>query len=194
MTEGLDSKICNKCNEQKLFSEFHKHPECKYGRKAKCKNCLKKRDSDYRLTEAYFQSQLRYKSSKKWRDSFQKWKKKKRKEDPLFALNELISSIVKFALNKNKLKKTKRSKEILGCDIDFFKKYLESKFEPWMNWENRGLYNGKENYGWDIDHIIPISQAKTIEEVYKLSHYTNLQPLCSRINRDVKRDKLDFNK
>lgn len=30
---------------------------------------------------------------------------------------------------------------------DFFKKYLESKFEDWMNWENRGLYNGELNYG-----------------------------------------------
>ena len=35
-----------------------------------------------------------------------------------------------------------------------------------MNWENYGLYNGELNYGWDIDHIIPISSAKTEEEVY----------------------------
>ena len=24
----------------------------------------------------------------------------------------------------------------------------------------------------------------------KLNHYTNLQPLCSKINRDIKKDKL----
>ena len=55
-----------------------------------------------------------------------------------------------------------------------------------MNWENRGLYNGELNYGWDLDHIIPICKAKTDEEVYKLNHYTNFQPLCSKINRDIK--------
>ena len=44
-------------------------------------------------------------------------------------------------------------------------------------WENYGLYNGELNYGWDIDHIIPISTAKTEEEIIKLNHYTNLQPL-----------------
>ena len=39
-----------------------------------------------------------------------------------------------------------------------------------------------ENHGnckncWHIDHKIPISSPKTEEEIYKLNHYTNLQPL-----------------
>jgi HNH endonuclease len=59
-----------------------------------------------------------------------------------------------------------------------------------MNWENRGLYNGDFNYGWDIDHIIPISSAKTEEEIYKLNHFTNLQPLCSKYNRDLKSNNI----
>jgi len=57
-----------------------------------------------------------------------------------------------------------------------------------MNWNNRGLYNGELNYGWDIDHIIPLSSAENEEDLYKLSHYTNLQPLCSYTNRYIKRD------
>ena len=57
-----------------------------------------------------------------------------------------------------------------------------------MTWENRGLYNGEFNYGWDIDHIIPLSSAETEEDIIKLNHYTNLQPLCSKINRDIKKD------
>lgn len=64
----------------------------------------------------------------------------------------------------------------------------DSKFEPWMTWGNRGLYNGELNYGWDIDHIIPVSSAETEEGVIKLNHYTNLQPLCSKVNRDIKKD------
>ena len=59
-----------------------------------------------------------------------------------------------------------------------------------MNWNNYGLWNGELNYGWDIDHIIPISSAKTEEEIIKLNHYSNLRPLCSQINRYVKKDKL----
>jgi hypothetical protein len=80
--------------------------------------------------------------------------------------------------------------ENLGCSLEELKIFLESKFEPWMNWNNYGKYNGEINYGWDIDHIIPLSIAKSEEEIYKLSHYTNLQPLCSKFNRDIKKDKI----
>ena len=39
-----------------------------------------------------------------------------------------------------------------------------------------------------MDHIIPISIAETEEDIIRLNHYTNLQPLCSKVNRDIKRD------
>ena len=59
-----------------------------------------------------------------------------------------------------------------------------------MTWENWGKYNGELNYGWDIDHIIPLSSAKTEDDIIRLNHYTNLQPLCSYTNRHIKRDKI----
>ena len=74
-----------------------------------------------------------------------------------------------------------------------FKKYLESKFEPWMSWDNYGNWNGQpkeSKISWDIDHIIPVSTANSIDEIIKLNHHTNLQPLCSYKNRYVKRNKL----
>jgi hypothetical protein len=60
-----------------------------------------------------------------------------------------------------------------------------------MTWDNYGRYNGDFNYGWDLDHIIPVSIGVTKEEIIELNHYTNLQPLCSKINRDIKKDKLN---
>ena len=86
--------------------------------------------------------------------------------------------------------KSSKTNEILGCSFEELIKYLESKFENWMTWENKGLYNGELDYGWDINHIIPLSSVKTEEEVLKLNHYTNLQPLCSKVNRDIKRDTI----
>ena len=59
-----------------------------------------------------------------------------------------------------------------------------------MNWDNYGKYNGQTDFGWDIDHIIPLDTAQTIEEIIKLNHHTNLQPLCSKVNRDIKRNKI----
>ena len=42
-----------------------------------------------------------------------------------------------------------------------------------------------DNYGfdgWHIDHIVPLATAKTEEQVAKLNHYTNIQPLWAKDN------------
>jgi len=112
--------------------------------------------------------------------------------DSVFKLSNNIRSLIKISIKNSGYIKNSKSFDILGCSIEEFKKYLESNFEPWMNWDNHGKYNGELNYGWDIDHIIPISSIKEEGEVYKLNHYTNLQPLCSKINRDIKRNKVNY--
>ena len=43
-------------------------------------------------------------------------------------------------------------------------------------------YCGAENKDMTIDHIIPISSGNTEEEVIKLCHYNNLQPLWAEEN------------
>jgi hypothetical protein len=55
-----------------------------------------------------------------------------------------------------------------------------------MNWENNGIYTGNYVESWQYDHIIPISSAKTEEEIIKLNHYTNFRPLCSKLNMEKK--------
>ena len=108
--------------------------------------------------------------------------------DPDKKIRISTRSIVKRFLKS----KSKKTSDIIGCSYEYLREYLESKFEDWMNWENYGKYNGELEYGWDIDHIIPLSFAKSDSEVMELNHYTNLQPLCSKINRDIKKDKIDF--
>jgi hypothetical protein len=114
------------------------------------------------------------------------------KTDPLYAFTKRIRSMISVAFRRRGYTKRSKTQSILGCSFEYLKTHLESKFEPWMNWDNKGLYNGTEFYGWDVDHIIPLSTARTLEELIKLNHYTNLRPLCSKINRDIKRDKFDF--
>ena len=52
-----------------------------------------------------------------------------------------------------------------------------------MSWDNYG------QEGWVIDHIYPLSKAKSEDELYRLNHYTNLQPLWWYDNL-MKSDKL----
>ena len=118
-------------------------------------------------------------------------RKERRKVDKLFDLKLNISSTIRTAIQK-RVKKSKSTKEILGCSVEEFKNHIESQFENWMCWDNYG--NACEilqpNCSWDLDHIIPISYAKTEEEVYLLNHWSNFQPLCSYKNRNIKKNKV----
>ena len=108
----------------------------------------------------------------------------------MYRLKNNLRTNIWSSIKRCGYKKYSKTYEILCCSFEEFKLHLESKFEDWMNLENYGKYNGELNYGWDIDHIIPVSSANSEEEIIKLNHYTNLQPLCSKINRDIKKDKL----
>ena len=105
-------------------------------------------------------------------------------KDPLFkficSIRKLICSSIK------KMNYTKKSKtfEILGCTFEEFKQHLEIQFTEGMSLENHGK--------WHMDHIVPISSAKTEEEVIKLNHYTNFQPLWAKDNL-IKSNKYERN-
>lgn len=114
------------------------------------------------------------------------------KNDNLFKLSHYTRSMIRKSFKRNGYSKKSKAQEILGCSFMEFKLHIESKFETWMNWENYGLYNGEDNYGWDLDHIIPLSSATSEEELIELNHFSNFQPLCSKVNRFIKRGDIIF--
>lgn len=97
------------------------------------------------------------------------YKTSRRKTNHLVHLACLISRRLHHALSRNTYTKKSRTCEILGCAYADLVNHLESQFKDGMSWENRGK--------WHIDHKIPLASAKTEEELLKLCHYTNLQPL-----------------
>jgi len=84
------------------------------------------------------------------------------------------------------IQKTSNSTKYLGCSIEEFKQYLESKFNNGMSWSNYGRPNKKNSDGWHIDHIKPLAsfdfenikdQDELENKLHLAWHYTNLQPL-----------------
>lgn len=68
-----------------------------------------------------------------------------------------------------------RADKIVGCAPEFFRDYIEGKFEPGMSWDNHGE--------WHIDHIRPLSSfdfKAHPEDTYRAGHYTNLQPMWAK--------------
>jgi len=113
--------------------------------------------------------------------------REKRKNDPLYRLiHSLRSETVRAAKKGYKIKKTL---ELLGCTIEFFRDHISSRWRDGMNWEN---WNNKPD-GWNLDHILPIDSFdfSKPESWEKCFHYTNLQPLWRKDNR-AKWNKLDW--
>lgn len=96
------------------------------------------------------------------------------KTDPEFNLIVRLRARVRSVLKSKNLEKCKSTLDYLGCSSAYLIVHLESQFVEGMTWENRNL--------WHIDHIIPISSANTQEDIARLSHYTNLQPLWAPDN------------
>lgn len=146
MTESCDDhhSVCTKCMTIKQSNNFTKDNSRKNGISAHCNDCKNTH------------------------------RKIRKTNDPLFKLSTNIRSMLSTYIKSNGIKKIKTSEEILGCNFNQLKIYLESKFLDGMNWVNYGE--------WHIDHIIPISYAKSELEIYELNHYSNLQPLWSKDN------------
>jgi hypothetical protein len=103
------------------------------------------------------------------RDKINKNQAKRKSSDPLFKLKCNIYNLIYISVKKQGYSKKSRTYEILGCTFEEFKIHLEKQFTEGMSWGNMGK--------WHLDHIHPVSLAKDEEEIIKLNHYTNFQPL-----------------
>jgi hypothetical protein len=112
----------------------------------------------------------------KTKEKRNEYERRKNIEDPFYKFKNSVRKLISYTFKNNKLKKQSKTEDILGCSVEEFKNYIESKFTEGMSFDNHG------KNGWHLDHIIPISSAKTEEDVIKLNHYTNFQPLWAKDN------------
>lgn len=130
-----------------------------------------------------YNKQYRLKNKDKLKEKRKLWKlKNKEKINKYFrnytpSTNSKIASLlrhrIRSATKVANVKKFTSTNILLGCSMEFFKQYIESKFTTGMTWENRGVY------GWHLDHIIPCSSfdLSDLEQQKQCFHYTNIQPL-----------------
>jgi hypothetical protein len=186
-------KLCNECNIEKPYEDFNKDSWKKDGFRNSCRLCAKKkylenRDKEILRVKTYQKNNREkvlkqklihakeyfLKNREKIKEYQRQHKAERRKNDVLFRLSCNLSSRVRQFISKRKMRKTNTTFEIVGCTPQELKTYLEQKFTEGMSWENQGK--------WHIDHKIPLASAKSEEELYKLCHFTNLQPMWASEN------------
>lgn len=98
-----------------------------------------------------------------------------------YKLKSALRKRLVSAIQRKRIKKKGCSiSAALGCSIENFKIYLESRWEPGMSWDNYGKGKGK----WQIDHEIPcaIFDLSKPNHVRRCFHFSNLQPMWSHEN------------
>jgi hypothetical protein len=171
-------KTCYTCKLNKNLQEFPKHNQKKDGLDPNCKQCRRNRanaaypkhaDKIKEKSLEYYKNNKKYINKRNHNYQKNKWQ-----TEPIFLLMRRLRNRLYYALKNTNWKKDTNFSNYIGCDRNTLVKYIESKFKDGMNWQNRNE--------WHIDHIKPLSLAKSEEELYKLCHYTNLQPLWAKDN------------
>ena len=82
---------------------------------------------------------------------------------------------------RNVLNKSDTTMNYIGCNIQYFREWLEYNFTDEMNWDNYGSF-------WSIDHIIPVCKFDlTVEdEKFKCWNWTNMMPKTVKYNSSKK--------
>ncbi len=194
----------------KTYTANHKEEKREYDKiyNEKNKDKLKIQKKEYNIKNKDKLKIIKKKYAEENREELNEYKnvykKERRQRDPIFRLQEIVSSQI-----RNKLKSTKNNKSIQDY-LPSYDIWLEKMWERlqalfllpsnltkdgkvWMTRDNWGLYNyntwddnDPSTWTWQIDHIIPHSTFQYIsmdcEEFRKCWSHDNLRPLSAKIN------------
>ena len=142
----------------------------------KNKEHRKKWHQEYYLKNIEHIKEYRLKNKERIKEWFLKnkqhtrdYERNKYKTDINYKLRMLCRSRIRAALKGNF--KSASTMELIGCTIDELRSHLESLVEPWMTWENHGL--------WDIEHKKAMSNfdLRCPVQQHACCHWSNLQPM-----------------
>jgi len=138
----------------------------------------KQREYYYKNRERRLFLKKRYEIKNKENISLKRriYEKERKNKDSLYNLMKKIRVRMRRFLKSKNIRKDNSIMKIIGCNLKELKNHLESQFTKNMSWD---LYNKGYIH---TDHIIPLSTGKNEEEIYKLCHYSNLQPLWANEN------------
>lgn len=176
--DGLDSR-CKQCQKDYYYLNKHKiNKQRKQHYQENREELLKNKKiyaDSHKLEKAKYDVTYRKQNKSKIAHSKKQWEIK-HKNDPDFKIRRNLRRRIHHALRDNQ--KSDNTLTLLGCTVEYFKSYLESKFLKGMSWKNYG------KYGWHIDHIIPCNKfdLKDFKQQKQCFHYTNMQPLWWKDN------------
>lgn len=162
--------------KSKEYRESHKEQRKEYDKKHEKK--LKEQGKEYAIVhkvEIAIKAK-KYHALKNIKERTATYLRNRMKTDINFKLTCNLRNRLWDALNGNP--KLSTTMKLVGCSIEFFKEYYQSKFTGGMSWEK--VMSGEIH----CDHTRPCSSFDMSKESeqQKCFHYTNLQPLWAEDN------------
>lgn len=181
----MDEKFCEKCREWKSLDEFNETQKRKACRKCLNEACRLYKQKNKEKISAYNEKYKKAHKSeiKDYNRNYSVVNRKtiqtrhtaylrnRRKTNPEYKISCLLRNRVKaFLYGENR----KSSKELLGCEYEFVRDWIESQFTDEMSFDNHGTV-------WHIDHVIPCAKFAITDddEQKRCFNWTNLQPMAS---------------
>jgi len=185
--------------QQKTYYEAHKEKRNAYNkayREANKEKIAKQKNAYYEANkEEIAELGKAYRESNKEKIAKKKnaYEKSRCKSDPLFRLKKNYRASCRRAFKSIGQKKNNPSLKLLGLNNwKELEEHLSKKFRDHPETGEKMTFDNHGTHGWHIDHIIPLSSAKTEEDIIKLCHYTNLQPLWAEDNLSKSNKNLDI--
>lgn len=197
-----DCKSCV-CKRQKKYGDNHKEERKEYNKeynethkeelklyRETNKEEISEYAKEYNITHRVEKAKNYNKYYNNNKAKIREYEKIRRQTNILCRSSKSLRCLVAAAFRNMGFEKNSRTHKILGELYDICTDYLIlTGFANYDDFTIEDFLAGK----YHIDHIIPLSTAKTIEDVIRLNHISNLQLLTAADNLS-KSDKLDWKK
>jgi hypothetical protein len=110
--------------------------------------------------------------------------RRRRKTDPVLAMQARLSRLHRFALMRVGAVKNSPTLKKLGYTATEFADHIERQFSGGIGWHNMDR--------WQIDHIVPVSTAKDEADVVALNQLSNLRPMWALSNNQKKNQRVSL--
>jgi hypothetical protein len=192
----LEEHAEEKAAYQKEYYQDNREKFESYSKKRRENN----RDELIAYAKEYYQEnkkELRAKA-KEYRNAHRAEKNKAqnsaRKNNPNEKIRHRVSNLIRLTIQRQGSSKNGSSiTKYIGYSIQELKDHLEKLFEPWMTWQNWGMYDldtwddtNPTTWTWQLDHIIPQAmlpyQSMEDDNFKKCWALDNLRPYSAKLN------------
>lgn len=196
-------KVCCKCKVLKEFSDFHNCSRSKDGLKSSCKEChnsasvIRRMNEDVKLKDKEYYI-INYEKIKKYKKEYYTINK----EEILEKNKEYYNDNKDYINNRNKNYTLNNKENISKYQKNYYinnKEVLNEYKKGWFSkkYKTDNVFRLKNSISSLIRSSLKKNgfEKKSVnneEGLISLNHYTNLQPLCGYINRNIKKDKIYY--